>query len=291
MKLDPATIGISADAADAYRRLGAERQRTLVAPEDDMWATFADMAEPHALTVGTQLVGRFSVDDDNQLHGFYVRDDFEEYAAELFAHVVDDMDITAAMASTVDPTFLSLSLAAGGSSQPVAVMYDHVARPVSDETVDVRPATRADHPAAVAFYRAETGSPEAFLEPFLAERIERHELYLVEADRKIAATGECRADLRAPSNAHLGLVVGSELGGRGMGSRLMHTLTEICKDQDLTPRCSTEPTNLAAQTVIRRAGFRTRHQIFKIAATSASTDTALARLAGLARRPRRRSQQ
>ena len=163
MKLDPATIEIHGEAADAYGRLGAERQRTLVAPEDDMWATFADMAEPHALTIGTQLVGRFSVDDDNQLHGFYVRDDFEEYAAELFVHVVDDMDITAAMASTVDPTFLSLSLAAGGSAEPVAVMYDHIARPVSDETVDVRPATSADHPAAVAFYRAETGSPEAFL--------------------------------------------------------------------------------------------------------------------------------
>ena len=44
------------------------------------------------------------------------------------------MDLTAAMASTVDPTFLSLSLAVGGSAEPVAVMYDHIARPVSDET-------------------------------------------------------------------------------------------------------------------------------------------------------------
>lgn len=278
MKLDPATIEIHGEAADAYGRLGAERQRTLVAPEDDMWATFADMAEPHALTIGTQLVGRFSVDDDNQLHGFYVRDDFEEYAAELFVHVVDDMDLTAAMASTVDPTFLSLSLAAGGSAEPVAVMYDHIARPVSDETVDVRPATSADHPAAVAFYRAETGLAEAFLEPFLAERIELRELYLVETDGKIAATGECRADLRAPGNTHLGLVVGCELRGRGTGSRLMHTLTEICKDHDLRPRCSTEPTNLAAQTVIRRAGFRTRHQIFKVSASTAPSDTALAGL-------------
>ena len=50
----------------------------------------------------------------------------------------------------------------------------------------------------------------------------------------------------------------------------MHTLTEICKDHDLTPRCSTEPTNLAAQTVIRRAGFRTRHQIFKVSASTPS---------------------
>ncbi len=38
------------------------------------------------------------------------------------------------------------------------------------------------------------GSPEAFLTPFLAERIDRHELDVVEADGKIEATGECRVD-------------------------------------------------------------------------------------------------
>ena len=46
MKRDPIGIEINARAADAYQRLGAARRRTLVAPEDDMWATFADMAEP-----------------------------------------------------------------------------------------------------------------------------------------------------------------------------------------------------------------------------------------------------
>ncbi len=230
-----------------------------------MWATFADMATPHSLTLGTQLVGRFSVDDDNQLHGFYVRDEFEETATELLARVVDDLNISAAMASTVDPKFLSLSLTAGGAAQPVALMYDHIARPESDETVVVRLATSADHSAAVAFHQAETGSPDAFLTPYLAERIDLHELYLVEADGKIEATGECRVDSRAPGNAHLGLVVGSELRGQGIGSRLMHTLTEICKDRGMTPHCSTEPANVAAQPAIRRAGFRNRHRVFRIA--------------------------
>lgn len=64
---------------------------------------------PHSLTLGTQLVGRFSVDDDNQLHGFYIDDDVEESATGLFARIVEDMDISAAMASTVDPIFLSRS--------------------------------------------------------------------------------------------------------------------------------------------------------------------------------------
>ncbi len=273
MNIDPIDIEINAGAADAYQQLSAQRQRTLMAPEDDMWATFADMAEPHSLTRGTQLVGRFAVDEDNQLHGFYIIDEFEPSATELFAHVVDDLNITAAMTSTVDPVFLSLGLTSSVAVDSVALMYDHVVQPASDDTVDVRLATSADHPAAVAFYQAATGSPEAFLTPYLTERIDLQELYLLEAGGQIAATGECRVDLRAPANAHLGLVVGTELRGQGVGSRLMHTLTEICQAHDVTPRCSTEPTNVAAQTVIRRAGFRARHQIFKIGVAVGSTDT------------------
>jgi GNAT superfamily N-acetyltransferase len=265
MTREATSVQINADAADAYRRLSAERQGALVAPEDDMWATFADMAAPHSLTLGAQLVGRFSVDEDHQLHGFYVNDEFEETAAELFSRVVDDLHISAAMASTVDPTFLSLCLTAGGAAQPVALMYDHTAPPQSDNTCDVRLATSADHSAAVSFYQAETGAPAAFLTPYLAERIDLHELYLVEAEGSIAATGECRVDTRAPGNAHLGLVVGSELRGHGLGSRLMHTLTEISTNQGMVPRCSTEPTNVAAQKVIRRAGFRNRHEVFRVA--------------------------
>ena len=265
MERETQDIAIRHDAGGAYEQLALERRRTLTGPEDDMWATFADIAEPHALTLGEKLVGRFSVDDESQLHGFFVTDEFEALATELFMRVVAEMSISAAMASTVDPRFLSLSLAAGGVARPVALMYEHTAPPEPGETVDVRRADRVDLSPAVAFYQAETDSRPRFLTSFLAERIDRQELYLVEADGKIVATGECRADDRAPGNAHLGLVVGSELRGQGIGSRLMHTLTEICKGEDTEPRCSTEPTNIAAQRVIRRAGYRSRHHVFEIA--------------------------
>jgi ribosomal protein S18 acetylase RimI-like enzyme len=269
MKHETQDFEIHASASDAYEQLAGERRRTLVGPEDDMWAAFADRAEPYALMVGAKLVGRFSVDVESQVHGFYVSEEFEAVAAELFVRVVDEMSISAAMASTVDPRFLSLSLAAGCVAQPVALMYEHIGGAESDESVDVRLAASADHSAAVGFYQAENGSSEPFVTPFVAERIEHDELYLVEADGKIVATGECRVDNRAPGNAHLGLVVGSELRNQGMGSRLMHTLTEICKNQDMTPLCSTEPSNTAAQRVIRRAGFRSRHQVFNVSTTGA----------------------
>lgn len=265
MRLDHMKVEISHHATEAYELLGVDRRRTLAAPEDDMWATFADGAEPYALMLGDQLMGRFSVDQDNQLHAFYVRDDHEAIATDLFLRVLDEIDISAAMASTVDPVFLSLSLAAGGRARPVALMYDHTTQPEGDETVELRVATAADHGAAVVFDHGATGSPEAFLVPYVAERIDRGELYLVEAKGKIVATGECRVDVRAPGNAHLGLVVGAEQRGQGIGTRLMHTLTELCTLRDLTPRCSTEPANVAAQKVIRRAGFRNRHRVFRVA--------------------------
>jgi RimJ/RimL family protein N-acetyltransferase len=263
----PGGVAIRADR-QVYDDLRDERQRTLVGPEDDMWATFADMAEPYALVVEGEVAGCCSIDDVHELHVLHVRSDFEERAAELFAHVVEHAEIVAALPSTVDPAFLSLSLAAGVRAEPVALMFEHVIESSSSGRVDLRLATATDHAAAVAFDRAATDSSEAFLDPFLAERIDRHELYVVESDGEIVATGECRVDQRARGHAHLGVVVGSDRRCHGLGTGLMHALVDVCRVRDLEPLCSTEPDNLAAQRVIRRAGFRSRHRVFRVMMTN-----------------------
>lgn len=265
MKPEATSVEVNADDPEAYARLSAERQATLTGPEDDMWAAFADLAEPHSLTVDGRLVGRFAKDDEGQLHAFYVRDEFEPLTADLFARVLGELDVTAVITSTVDPTLLALALAAGGPARPTALMYDQIAASEVERPVAVRLARGSDHAAAVAFCRGEAGPAEASLGSYVTRRIELGELYLVEAAGTLVASGECRVDPRAPGNAHLGFVVGAEHRGRGLGSRLMHTLTEISLGQNLIPRCSTEPTNTAAQRAIRRAGFRTRHRVLRIA--------------------------
>ena len=229
-----------------------------------MWAAFADLAEPHSLTFDGQLVGRFSLDDERRLHGFYLREEFEPMAADLLARVVAELDVAAVMTSTVDPSLLALTLASGGTARSTGLMYDHVHDSVVDDTLELRVAGDGDHRSAVAFAQRELGAPESFLGPYLAQRIELGELYLLEVSGAIVASGECRIDTRSPGNAHLGLVVGEQLRGQGLGSRLMHTLTEIALSRDLIPRCSTEPTNTAAQRAIRRAGFRNRHHVLSV---------------------------
>lgn len=263
------TIEIRSNAHLVFDQYRSERRHNLVGPEDDMWATFADIAEPHALVVNQEVVGCCSIDADNRLHAFHVTGDAQELAPAILDHVVHELNISSAMPSTVDPGFLSLCLTAGGRAESVGLMYEHIADPLDTRTVDVRPASSDDHHAAVAFYEAETGSPREFQEGYLAERISRGELHLVvDTDGRITATGECRIDLRTDKHAHLGLVVGADSRNQGVGSRLIHTLAELAHAEDLLPLCSTEPTNRAAQRVIHRAGFRTRHRVFQVAMTA-----------------------
>ena len=120
-------IEIRENSADTYGQLRDARRQTLVGVEDDMWATFADVPEPHALAVDHRVVGSCSIDDDNQLDAFHMDRDFEGTAPEVLAHVLEPRGITAAIASTVDAAFLCLTLAIVSRSEPVALMYERVA--------------------------------------------------------------------------------------------------------------------------------------------------------------------
>ena len=55
--VEPDQLSLRADAASVYGDQRAEYLAQLVAPMDDMWAAFADMAAPHALRVGDEVVG------------------------------------------------------------------------------------------------------------------------------------------------------------------------------------------------------------------------------------------
>ena len=127
----------------------------------------------------------------------------------------------------MDPSFLSLSLGAGHGSVPKAMMFQHMLEPAGTALSDLRLALAVDHSASTAFAEAAAGFPRTFVEPYLAERIERGELFLYEERGEILASGECRR-------------------------------------RNMKPLCSTEPANLAARRVIHKAGFRARHRVFRV---------------------------
>ena len=239
--------------------------KTLVAPRDDMWATFEDLSAPHAIHIDGEPAGCCSVSEERALHQLYLQPSVEDRAAEVLDAVIQQLDIAHALPSTVDPGFLAIALERGHDPQPIALMYAHVVEPLGPALSDLRLAGDRDLDAAVAFAHGATGMPAEFLEPYFEDRIGQTGLYLHEESGELRATGECRPDIHHPGHAHLGLIVGEALRGRGVGSALMHALVTACRGRQLTPLCSTEPANLPARKVISRAGFRARHRVFRVA--------------------------
>ena len=120
---------IQNDAAEIYSGLQPAYQETLVAPLDDMWAAFADAACPYALLVRGATVGCCSVNEARELLFFHLHVDFEDLAEDLFGYLIKRLQLVAALPSTVDPSFLSLSLGAGHGSLPKAMMFQHLLEP------------------------------------------------------------------------------------------------------------------------------------------------------------------
>ena len=257
------TIELRPGAGPAHERHSADRRRQLSRPDDDLWASLADLADPYELVIGGEPAGACSIDDQRRVHAFCVDDRFADQAPTALGAVIAT-GVVAAVVATSDAAFLSLGLEAGAAAQTLALLYELRAEPTV-EPIELRHATPGDHGAAVAFDVAATGAPPDFLDGFLAERIGAGELYLVTGpDGGIVATGECRADRWVPGWAHLGMVVGTDHRGRGLGSRLLRALVERSRALGLEPLCSTEPSNVAAQRAIGRAGFRSRHRVLQV---------------------------
>lgn len=253
---------------EACRAMRAERRQTLLAPMDDMWAAFAEMANWHTIQVGGEPVGFFSLNGERELHAFYLRPAQELAAEAILQEVIAKHGVRAALPATVDPAFTCLAMDHAREVSVKAILFHHVVQPGGRALESLREAGEEDRAAAIAFEEAATGAPLAFLDGYVGARIAAGELLLHEVEGAITGVGELRRDASNPGHAHLGVIVGAEQRGQGLGSAIMRYLVEESGRQGLAPICSTEPTNSAARRVIERAGFRPRHRVVRFSFAS-----------------------
>lgn len=250
--------------AAAYLALRGEYLATLAAPLDDMWAAFSDDGERLGLMIDGTTAGCASIDEDGVLQHLFVRSEFDHRGEQLLQAVLDDRGPTAITVATVDPGLLSLAVPRAASITPVSLMYHHEQTPLGPFLGPLHRAGNADHDDAVDFMERAAGGPRDWVTSYLGRRIERGELYLHRVDGRIAAAGERRLDERTLAHAQLGIVVDPERRGQGLGSQLMGTLVTMSDDDGLIALCSTDPDNHPARRAIRRAGFRSRHRVFRL---------------------------
>lgn len=252
-------------AAEASRdRLIDEYVSTLALPPDDMWAAFADMADAVAVFDNDELIGTAAIDADGELHRCYLRSGHVQLGPTVLDLIAQQRPVRSMIVATTDPVALTVLLPRSRSANPVALLYHHETDPDGPILDRLGTATDADHDAAVTFVAESTGGAQTFIDRYVGERIDRGELFLHTVDERIAGIGERRFSQLVSGYAHLGIVVDRDRRSRGMGGALMNTLVRMCRAEQLTPLCSTAPDNIAAQRAIHRAGFRSRHSVFRL---------------------------
>ncbi|MCP3914558.1 MAG: GNAT family N-acetyltransferase [bacterium] len=262
MKLD--RLSLRPDASKVYADHRVEYLDQLVAPMDDMWAAFADMAAPHALCIEEQVVGSCCVDAEGQLLRFYVQPHSQHRAVDLLRLALRELEAARMMVCTSDPVYLSCALDLASSVESHTLLFALAAEPEGPGLTDLRVAERGEHARIVDFQAEELGAPRSFLNHYVRERLERQEMLLFERGPQLLCIGELRQDQQQAGIAQLGLIVQGAVRGQGIGSRMMSSLVTRSREQGLAPHCSTELANAGARRVIERAGFRAGHRVLRV---------------------------
>lgn len=262
--MQSAQLALEVGAASIYRDQRAAHLAQLVAPLDDMWAAFADLATPCALLVDDAVAGSCCVDEQRWLVHFFVLPGFLEHSEALLRMALLELDVSRMLVGTIDPIYLSSALDVASSVEPHTLLFEHAAEPAGPGIGELQTARLSDHGRVLEFESAAVGGSSEFLEGYIRERLERRELLLLERDSEIICVGELRRDDRQAGIAHIGLIVRESDRGKGLGKRMFASLAIRARAAGLAPRCSTEVTNPAARRAIEHAGFRATHRVLSL---------------------------
>lgn len=259
-----AELSLRADGAAAYQAQHAEHLAQLVAPMDDMWLAFADMAAAHALLVDGKVVGNCCVDDEAQLLHFYVQPEHQQHATGLLRMALREYQASCMITYSMDPCFLSAAMDVGSSVHSHSLVYGHACPPQRSGLKGLRLGELSDLEKIVTFQEKELGAPRSFLEGYVRTRLEGQEMLLHLEGQELICVGELRPSQAQPGIAHVGFVVQAERNGQGLGSALLSSLLERSQAAGWATHCSTTIGNLGAQRAIERIGFRADHRILQV---------------------------
>ena len=167
--------------------------------------------------------------------------------------------------SSIEPTIFNTCLLFAKSIQANTINYTFSSKQgkrVGTDILNLNKATTLDADRIRTFFKEEIGFDDSF--GYVDNLIQRGEIYVVEEDNMVVATGECRLSDSQPEFADVGMVVKQHNRKKGLGTRVLSELVNIALENKRKPICSTTVDNIASQKAIERAGFFNSHTVFKI---------------------------
>ncbi len=253
---------------EIIQQMRSDYLHTLNAPMDGMWesviisqALFWEMQDEE------RHVGHFCLDASNSLLRFFLIEEYQAQAQEIFHQVISTYELRDAIASTGETLYFALCLDFQRSVTPQSYLFRdqrHIKVPIDLLTHSFRKAERRELETLVRFYQENSEGPGEWIEPFLRERLDREEVFVGFSQHTLVATGECIPSQSQPPFADLGVVVAQSYRGKGLGRSVLLHLKERCYEAGWKPICSCAVDNHASKKAIEGAGFLSEQRSVKV---------------------------
>ena len=185
--------------------------------------------------------------------------------------MVDQNNLTKAIASTIDPAFLSFCLYRQKKVDVHTYLYELHApvQPAHAEAknLDFRLIDASELDSTIAFQQICLGGEDdlsKWLRGYSANLIKRGELYVLYHNGVKVGLGEFRKSDTQKGIVDLGMMVHPDHRRKGWATYILTLLCAESITQGLRAICSTTVENTGSQKAIERAGFVNRHCIMNI---------------------------
>jgi predicted acetyltransferase len=257
--------------------LKAEHLKTLSAPLDAYWEeALIGFADHYEIQIDSERSGFYCVNGDHQLVAFHLSPTYAPHGEDALAHIIQEHGVSAALAGTNDPFFLSLCLdIATRTSVHTLLFQDH--QKASDKGSETSQhtfsrATEEDFADLFEHYRAASGSMDVEsietgfedLKGYIRSVLDKHHIFVLRKDGELVGTSECRISKTQKPYADVGMIVAAAHRRKGIGGSILARTKEFCYAQGVRPICSCEASNIGSKKAISKAGFVSRHRIVQM---------------------------
>jgi len=239
---------------------------SFVAPLDGMWeALHIANSVSYLIKSKGDEIGYCCIDKDKSLNQLFLIDSHRYLMNTVVTELIKERMIISAHLSSIEPTLFNTCLLFAKSTQVDTINYTfslEQEKRVSTDLLNLNKAKIFDADRIKTFFKNEIGFDDSF--GYTENLIQRGEIYIVEEEDIIIATGECRLSESQPTYADVGMVVKNKNRKKGLGTKVLFELVNIALENKVKPICSTTVDNIASQKAIERVGFYNSHCIFKM---------------------------
>ena len=240
-------------------------RENLLAPQDDMWEAFMEMAVQWEIRLNEEIIGYACVNDDNILLQFYLLPFWLNHKEKLFEQFIKQQNIKKAILGTNNPVPLSSAMPFQKAIKVHTSLFTDLVKLdkiEKKETLTLAKTEDLDH--LVDFCLESIGAPKEWSQGYFENLIVKQELFMLMNQGEIQGTCEVRKSIYDKKVAHIGMIVSCQYRRKGLGTYLLGLAKEIAIDWNRHPVCSCECDNLGSLKSIQNNGFRSKYQILSM---------------------------